>query len=99
MSGCEDVIVLGRIEGQISLPGCNICVGREGWIEANLVGKMIRVDGFVQGNVRGEEQILVTGRIQGDVTAPRVILEEGSRFSGTVEVAPASSLPPNDPVP
>lgn len=84
VSGGQDPLVQGRIEGRISLPGCSITVGREGRVEADLVGKQIRIDGVVEGRVQGEEQIHVTGCIQGDLIAPRVVLEKGCRCRCTV---------------
>lgn len=84
VSGGQDLLVQGRIEGRISLPGRNITVGREGWVKADLVGKRIRVDGIVEGSIQGEEEIRVTGCIQGDLIAPRVVLEKGCQYRGTV---------------
>ncbi len=88
VSGTQDVVIKGRIEGQISLTGCNITVGKEGRIKADLLAKAIQVDGFVDGLLRGEEQILLsqTGRVRGKLIAPQVVLEEGCNFKGTVDM-------------
>ncbi|MDE2927086.1 MAG: polymer-forming cytoskeletal protein [Acidobacteriota bacterium] len=85
VSGGQDLLVLGRIEGRISLPGCNITVGQGAWVKANLVGKRIRVDGAVEGHLQGEEKIHVTGCVQGDLFAPQLVLENGCRYRGTVD--------------
>ena len=44
--------------------------------------------GRVVGNVQGDEkvEILPTGRLEGDVSAPRVVLAEGAFFKGKVEM-------------
>ena len=88
LSGTQDVVIKGSVEGQLSLTGCNLTVGKEGRIKADLLAKMIRVDGFVEGLLRGEEQILVseTGRVRGKLIAPQVVLEEGCSFKGTVDM-------------
>ena len=88
LSGTQDVLIEGRIEGQLSLTGCNITVGREGRIKADLLAKVIHVDGLVEGLLRGEEQILLseTGRVRGKLIAPQVILKEGCSFIGTVDM-------------
>lgn len=83
--GGQDLLVLGRIEGRISLPECNITVGQGAWVKANLVGKRIRVEGFVEGRIQGEEEIHVTGRVRGDLFAPQVVLEKGCRYHGAVD--------------
>ena len=88
VSGSQDVVIRGRVEGQLSLTGCNITVGKEGRIKADLLARVIQVDGFVDGLLQGEEQILLseTGRVRGKLIAPQVILEEGCNFKGTVDM-------------
>lgn len=83
--GGQDLLVLGRIEGRISLPEGNITVGQGARVKADLVGKRIPVDGFVGGRTQGEEKIHVTGRVQGDLLAPQVVLEKGCRYRGAVD--------------
>lgn len=88
LSGTQDVVIMGSVEGQLSLTGCNLTVGKEGRIKADLLANMIRVDGFVEGLLRGEEQIIVseTGRVRGKLIAPQVVLKEGCSFKGTVDM-------------
>ena len=86
VSGTQDLLVRGRVEGRILLPGFCLTVGREGRVKADLVAKVIRIDGHVAGSVQGEEQIRVNGRARGDLSAPQIILEEGCHFCGTVEM-------------
>ena len=88
VSGSQDLVIKGCVEGQLSLTGGNLTVGKEGRIKADLQARVIQVDGFVDGLLRGEEQILLseTGRVRGKLIAPRVILKEGSNFKGTVDM-------------
>ena len=85
VSGGQDLLVRGRVEGRISLPGYCLTVGKEGRLKADLVAKVIRIDGHVAGSVQGDEQIRVKGRARGDLIAPQVILEEGCHYCGTVD--------------
>ena len=86
VSGGEDLLIEDCIEGRLSLTGCNITVGREGRLKADLLAKTIQVDGCVEGSLQGEEWIRLseTGRVRGKLIAPRVILEEGHNFKGTI---------------
>lgn len=88
VSGSQDVVIKGCVEGQLSLTGGNLTVAKEGRIKADLQARVIQVDGFVDGLLRGEEQILLseTGHVRGKLIAPRVILKEGSNFKGTVDM-------------
>ena len=89
VSGGEDLLIEGCIEGRLSLTGCNITVGREGPIKADLLAKTIQVDGCVEGTLQGEEWIRLseTGGVRGKLIAPQVILEEGCSFKGSIDMA------------
>ena len=75
-------------KGDCPSPGRSITVGREGRLKADLLAKTIQVDGFVEGTLHGEEWIRLseTGRVRGKLIAPRVILEEGCNFKGTIDM-------------
>jgi len=51
-------------------------------------GKSIKVEGEVQGNLTGESEVVIrnTGRVEGNITAPRVTLEDGSSFRGAIDM-------------
>ena len=89
VSGGEDPLIEGRIEGRLSLTGCNLTVGREGRLQADLLAKTIQVDGCVEGTLQGEEWIRLseTGGVRGKLIAPQVILEEGCSFKGSIDMA------------
>ena len=86
LSGKEDLIIQGRVEGKIDLKKNNITVGRNGCIKADVYGRSITIEGEVQGNLFGEERIVLrqSGRVRGDMRAPAINLEEGAKFKGNV---------------
>ena len=86
LSGKEDLMIQGRVEGKIDLKKNNITVGKSGRIKGDIYGKVINIEGEVQGNLFGEERIVLrqSGKVRGDMTAPRVNLEEGATFKGNV---------------
>ncbi len=88
VSGAEDLFVSGRVEGRLSLAGHHITVKRKGRLRAEVVAKSIRIGGFVEGIIEGEDKIHLTetGRVQGRVTAPKVVLDEGCRFKGGINM-------------
>ena len=89
VSGGEDLLIEGRIEGRLSLTGWSLTVGREGRVQADLLAKTIQVDGCVEGTLQGEEWIRLseTGGVRGKLIAPQVILEEGCSFKGSIDMA------------
>jgi cytoskeletal protein CcmA (bactofilin family) len=52
------------------------------------------VEGEVKGDLHGEEQVVLrkSARVQGNVQAPRVTVEDGARFRGGIDMGePASA--------
>ena len=88
LSGDEDLIIEGRVEGKVDLKQHNVTVGRSGRVKADIVGKVVTVEGEVDGNVFALEQAILrqAGAIRGNITAPRVMLEDGSRFKGSIDM-------------
>jgi len=88
LSGGEDLMILGRVEGKVKLEENNVTIGKEGRVHADIYAKIISVEGEVRGNLYGEEKIVVrkTGRVRGNLSAPRVGLEDGSNFKGSIDM-------------
>jgi cytoskeletal protein CcmA (bactofilin family) len=90
LTGGEDLIIQGQVEGKIDLKQNNLTVGKSGRIKADIYGRMITIEGEVEGNLYGEEQILLrqSGSVRGNIVAPRVSLEDGSKFKGSIDMEP-----------
>lgn len=88
VTGDEDLTIQGEIEGKVTLTENHITVGKNGRVKADLHAKTISVEGNVQGNLVSSEKITIrkTGNVRGNLIAPRVILEDGARFKGTVDM-------------
>jgi cytoskeletal protein CcmA (bactofilin family) len=95
LSGQEDLIIEGRVEGKIELRQHNVTVGKNGKVKADIYGKTITIEGEVQGNLYGEEQLVIrhTSTVRGNITAPRVRLEDGSNFKGSIDMSPKETSP------
>ena len=98
LSGDEDLVIEGRVEGEISLHGHDLTVGPSGKVKADIHGQRIRIDGTVKGNLFGSEEVLIreSGQVQGNITAPRVSLENGSKFKGSIDMEPNRGGGPRD---
>ena len=88
MTGDEDLVIQGRVEGSISLKKNLVTVGKDGRVNATVDAQTIRVEGTVEGELRGKEQVIVTrtGSVSGNIVAPRVTLEDGCRFKGAIDM-------------
>ena len=92
VSGQENLLIQGRVEGKVLLKGNDVTVGQSGKVKADIHGKSIRVEGEVQGNLYGEKEVVIeaSGNVMGNLIAPRVILENGSRFKGSIDMEAAA---------
>lgn len=91
----EDLLVEGEVNGTITLAENELVIGNAGKVQANIEAKTIRIEGEVQGDIVGRERVVITasGNVQGNVSAPRVMLEDGGRFKGSIDMGnkPAQS--------
>lgn len=87
LSGDEDVKIEGRVEGKILLTK-NLLVGQAGVIEADVEAENINIGGTVTGNIKAQNrvEIVSSGKMMGDIQAPRVIVAEGAHFKGNVDM-------------
>ncbi len=88
--GEEDLLIEGRVEGKIEFRHHSVTVGKNGRIKADIHGKIITIEGNVEGNLFGEEQLIVkqSGTVRGNIISPRVALEDGSNFKGSIDMSP-----------
>jgi cytoskeletal protein CcmA (bactofilin family) len=91
--GDEDVKIEGRVEGKIQVSK-NLLVGQDGVIEADLQAENINIGGTVTGNVvaQSKVEIFASGKMTGDIKAPRVVVAEGAHFKGNVDMDTSHSV-------
>lgn len=96
ISGSEDLRVEGRVLGSVRLERNRVVVGEQGRVEARVEARVVTVEGSVQGDLIGGEQVVVkaTGRVDGNIKAPRVGLEEGAQFRGNIDMGGHKQAPP-----
>ncbi len=86
VTGEEDLVIEGRVEGRIALVNHHLTVGGNGRIEAEVVAKEVTIIGHVTGNVTATEraEIRESGRLDGDLASPRLVIQEGAQLNGSV---------------
>jgi cytoskeletal protein CcmA (bactofilin family) len=88
VSGNEDLLIQGQIDGSVALDTHAVTVGGGGRVKANISGRVITIEGDVEGDLSAQEQIVLRGsaKVLGDLKAPRVVLEDGATFRGLVDM-------------
>jgi len=94
VSGDEDLLIQGRVEGSITLKTHEVSVGESGQVFADILAKTIRIDGKVQGDITAVENVVISklGNVRGNIVAPRVLLEDGAVFKGSIDMDPGDSV-------
>jgi cytoskeletal protein CcmA (bactofilin family) len=88
LTGEEDLVIEGKVDGKVTLPNSQLTVGANGAIKAEVQAKSVVVIGRVAGNVRGTERVEIqaTGIVEGDVIAPRLVVAEGAVVNGSIQM-------------
>ena len=88
VKGEEDLLVEGKIAGKITVPAHSVTVGTTGHVKAQVRARSITVEGEVEGDLVGEEDVVVrpSGTVLGNIISPRVTLESGCRFKGSIDM-------------
>lgn len=88
--------VHGRIEGKVhGLSGSVIVIGETGTVHGEIDGDEIIIDGFVHGDVVAKLKVTVSesGRLIGNVRAPKVEIRFGAHFEGKAVTAKPAKAP------
>ena len=95
VTGEEDLVIEGHVEGSINLGSQAVTVGPDGQVNASIVGRTITVEGRIEGNVVAEEQIILrsSAKVEGDLMAPRVTMEDGAVYRGSIDMGDVATRP------
>lgn len=94
ISGSETTVVDGTVKGEINLTS-DLRVGPKGRVEAKVQVRNIVVEGRVTGEIIASDRVeLIAGsQVDGNIKAPKIIVAEGAKFRGNVDMG---SKPPSD---
>ncbi len=87
LSGDEDIVVEGRVEGKISVSKA-LRVGSGANVNAEIKAQNVVIAGRVVGNVTAIEKVelLPSGSLEGNIRSPKIVIAEGAQFKGSVDM-------------
>jgi cytoskeletal protein CcmA (bactofilin family) len=93
VTGEEDLLIQGKVEGSINLNGNQVSIGESGEANADIQAQSVKVQGKVIGDITGIESVVIakSGNVRGNIVAPRVTLEDGAVFKGSIDMDPAGA--------
>jgi len=88
ISGNEDLLIDGTVEGLIQLDERKLTVGATAKVTADIIAREVVVYGSVKGNLRAKDRIEIKkdGSVNGDLTTARIMIEDGAYFKGSIEI-------------
>ena len=88
ISGNEDLLIDGSVEGLIQLDERKLTVGATAKLTADIIAREVVVYGSVKGNLRAKDRIEIKkdGSVNGDLTTARISIEDGAYFKGSIEI-------------
>lgn len=96
ITGDENLIVEGKVTGKITLPAHQVDIGKGGQVNADISAKIIKIAGEVRGDLTGTEKVVISssGNVHGNIVAPRMTLEDGAIFKGSIDMDPSEPEKP-----
>jgi cytoskeletal protein CcmA (bactofilin family) len=88
ITGNEDLLIDGSVEGLIQLDERKLTVGATAKLTADIIAREVVVYGSVKGNLRAKDRIEIKkdGSVNGDLTTARIMIEDGAYFKGSIEI-------------
>jgi len=91
--GEEDLLIEGEVSGTVQLKNNSLTIGPQGKVTADVYAHSIYVDGYLEGDLYGAERVHIrkSAQVKGNVTSPRVSVEDGAKFKGAIEMDPQAA--------
>jgi cytoskeletal protein CcmA (bactofilin family) len=88
ITGDEDVLVEGAVEGQVRISR-DLRVAASGSVRANIEANSLIVSGEVLGDCTAAVRVDIqaTGRLTGNIRAPKIVIAEGAMFRGNSDMS------------
>ncbi len=95
LSGSEDLIVDGEVEGSISLRGQSLTVGPNGRVRANIEARNVILHGRVDGDIHATDRVDLrkSASLCGDISTMRISIEDGAFFKGGIDIQKPEPAP------
>ena len=87
LRGEDDLIIEGRVEGEVTLKK-HLTVETTGVVVANVATQNITIKGELRGDMTAEDKVEIHdgARVVGNIVAPRIVIAEGARFKGHIDM-------------
>lgn len=87
VTGSEPIVIEGTVRGKINVTS-DLRVGTKARLEAEVHARNVTVEGQITGDVSADDrlELVATAVVDGNLKAPRIVVSEGARFLGSVDM-------------
>jgi len=87
IEGDEDLVIQGKVKGNV-ISHKSLTVDDSGNVEATITTNSMTISGRLSGNVEASEKVEIkeVGKMIGDIKAPRIVIADGAKFRGNIEM-------------
>lgn len=87
IEGDEALVIQGKVSGKI-ISNKSLTVDSSGKVEAQVKTNSLAVSGRLSGNVEASDMVEIRreGVMTGDIKAPRIVIADGAKFKGHIEM-------------
>jgi excisionase family DNA binding protein len=80
--------ISGPFKGTLETQG-DLAIGEKAQVEADITGEAITIAGQVTGKIAAKKslRVMAPAVIQGEISTPRLVVEEGARIEGTIRMS------------
>jgi cytoskeletal protein CcmA (bactofilin family) len=88
ISGDEDLLIEGNVEGQVRITR-DLRVAPGGMLKATVEAQSLTVSGEIIGDCQAATRVEIqaTGRLTGNIRAPKIVIAEGAMFRGNSDMS------------
>jgi cytoskeletal protein CcmA (bactofilin family) len=94
IKGAGQVQIEGTVKGKLDCSS-SVLVAQGGKVDAEIKAETITISGKLKGDAIASQKIELTptAEVEGDITAPRILIREGATFEGQVFMTGKKSAP------
>lgn len=94
LSADEDLVIDGTIEGTIAHHKKNLTIGKQGRVTADIHASSVLVEGELNGDIHSDGLVSLAkgATVNGNVFCARLVMEDGARFNGKIDMAVPASV-------
>ena len=87
VTGTEYLLIEGTVKGKISVSS-ELRIGPKARVEATVHARNVTVEGRVKGDISADERVelIATADVEGNLKAPKIVVAEGAKFRGSVDM-------------